>query len=424
MHVPPPPPGALDTSFGNGGTVITPIGDSAQAYAVVQQPDGKIVAAGGATPSLNHGANNSLAVARYNVDGTLDSAFGSGGIATVVGLEAAKAATLQPDGKVVTAGSSYKGMLLRQYCTVVRFLDNGSPDTSFGVGGVVTTQLANPDSTYPDSDCGGVALQTDGKIVVAASAARDFGKVGVIRFNADGTRDASFGTGGEVVVPTKYGPAYASAIVIQTDGKIIVGGDSFYFTDSPPNYFLGQFILARFDARGVLDTTFGQGGAVLGPAASGTFSLGAVALQPDGNIVVLVRGEVLRFLANGTPDTAFGGGGAVAGINGLAGALRLQSNGKIVIAGTVPSSPTTQSFAVWRLDANGLLDSGFGTGGSVSTALGTTSIAWAVAIQRDGQIIATGQADTASRFPGDSLPTRPNFALARYFGDPVTTSSQ
>ena len=248
------------------------------------------------------------------------------------------------------------------------------------------------------------------------------GKLGVIRFNADGTRDASFGTGGEVVVPTRDAAAAGRAIVVQPDGKIIVGGYSSSFTDRPPSYFIGQFVLARFDARGVLDTTFGQGGTVLGPLDSGTFQLGTVAMQPDGNIVVVVLGEVLRFLANGTLDPSFGVGGTVTDIRGYAGSL--QSNGKIVIAGTVASSPTTQSFAVWRLDTDGSVDAGFGNAGSVSTPIGTTSIAWAVAVQRDGRIVTAGQADTASRYPGDSLPTRPNFALARYFGDPVTTSSQ
>ncbi len=412
---PPPTAGTLDSSFGTGGTVITPIGVSAHATSVVLQFDGKIVAAGYATPDMYQ---LNLVLARYNLDGTLDSAFGSAGIAAVVGLESAAsypsaAVTLQPDGKIVAAGVSHKGTPATAYCTLARFNSGGAIDATFGVDGIVTTQIAN---APPDTACDAVALQPDGKIVAAAAATVDFGKLGVIRFNADGTRDPSFGTGGEAVVSTKYAAAYASAIVVQPDGKIIVGGGSGAFGGTPGSPFIGEFQLVRFDAAGVLDTAFGQGGTVHGTVSNNPSpQLGAVVLQPDGKIVVVVVGDVLRFLANGTPDLSFGVGGAVADIRGYAGAL--QSNGKIVIAGTVAASPTAQSFAVWRLDANGLLDSGFGNGGSVSTPIGTTATALAVAIQPNGRIVAAGQADTASRFPGDSLPTRPNLALARYFGD-------
>jgi len=269
-------------------------------------------------------------------------------------------------------------------------------------------------------------LQQDGKIVVAAGAS-DFGKVGVIRFNTDGSRDVSFGNGGEVVVPTRYGGGTGKGIVVQADGNIIVGGYSSFSipTGSPSDakgYWLGQFMLARFDTTGALDTTFGQGGIVLGPAADPMFQLSAVALQPDGKIIVVtLGGEVLRFLANGAPDAGFGIGGTTANISGSS--VALQSNGKIVIAGAALSSANTQNFSVWRLAPDGLLDSGFGIGGSVSTAIGTTSYASAVEVQPNGQIVAVGQADTASRYPGDPLPTRPNFAVARYFGDPVTISS-
>ncbi len=195
---------------------------------------------------------------------------------------------LQADGKIITVGISYyissttNGSMV---CTVARFSSRGAIDATFGVGGTVATQLARPGVLDPDTSCDAVALQQDGKFVIAAGAP-DLG-VGVIRLNADGSRDVTFGKGGEVVVPTRYSGGTAKGIVVQADGKIIVGGySSFYIPIGKPSdatgYWLGQFMLARFDTTGALDTTFGQGGIVLRPAADPMFQLSAMALQPDG----------------------------------------------------------------------------------------------------------------------------------------------
>ncbi len=420
--VAPPPPGTLDANFGTGGVVITPIGVEARGIAVVLQPDGKFVVAGVGTPDFSQ---HNLLLARYIADGTLDSAFGTGGIAMAAGWYWADGVALQADGKIITVGLSYNTQSSSSLCTVARFSSGGVIDATFGVGGTVATQLARPEIMDPSTTCDAVALQQDGKIVIAAGSPAYLGGVGVIRLNADGSRDVSFGNGGEVVVITRYSGGTATGIVVQSDGKIIVGGySSFYIPTGKPSdatgYSLGQFVLARFDTTGAIDTTFGQDGIVLGPAGDPMYQLNAVVLQPNGNVVVVTRGgEVLRFLANGTPDAGFGIGGKTANISGSR--VALQSNGKIVIAGAALSNANTQHFAVWRLGPDGVLDSEFGTAGSVSTAIGTTSYASAVAVQPNGQIIAVGQADTASRYPGDPLPTGPNFALARYFGDPAPT---
>jgi uncharacterized delta-60 repeat protein len=229
------------------------------------QLDVKVVAAGYATPDMYQ---LNLVLARYNLDGTLDSAFGSAGITAVVGLESATsypsaAVTLQPNGKIVAAGVSHKGRPRRRTAPSRRFNSDGAIDTTFGVDGIVATQIV---TVPPDTACDGVALQPDGKIVAAAAATVDFGKLGIIRLNADGTRYLIW-CGWRSGRSHEEHAAYASAIVVQPDGKIIVGGGSGLWRH-PGSPFIGEFQLVRFDAAGVLDTTFGQGGTVHGSVSN------------------------------------------------------------------------------------------------------------------------------------------------------------
>ncbi|HEX9301441.1 MAG TPA: hypothetical protein VF959_03740 [Casimicrobiaceae bacterium] len=430
---PSPPPGSLDSSFGTGGKVITPIGLGAQANAIVLQPDGKIIAAGFAevqTASLT----NAFALIRYNTDGTLDSGFGTAGkvISTsfISSLYAqANGVTLQPDGKIVVAGYSQSPIPHEAVtnCIVTRLNADGSPDPSFGTGGVVFSRVTSLFNEH--ASCSAPTVLPDGKILVALSSGGDAGYFGLMRFNANGTSDSSFGLGGMAVFQTTHQGGRASSVVVQPDGKVVVGGGSVALvTDIPPT-FVGEYLLARFYATGILDPTFGQSGVVRGSIPGDvTATVGGMALQPDNKIVAAVTRNVLRFLPNGTPDPAFGVGGTVAGIlgSGLAGpGVALQSNGKIVIAGTASGNATTPQigFALWRFNPDGTLDSGFGNGGSVTTPLGSGGIGNAVAIQHDGGIVVAGMAQIPTSPPAPAG-NAPNFAVARYFGDPVTTSSQ
>ncbi len=252
------PAGTLDPSFGSGGIVLTQVGDhGGSAGTVMLQPDGKIVAVGSA--AIGNSAGRALI--RYNADGTLDSAFGSGGKAVVLDVGFANGAALQPDGKVVTGGIAGSNGPAG-YCMLARFRSDGSLDPSFGVVGVVATQLINPDSTPLYTNGCTVALQTDGKLVVSAPGGDgSAGRLGAMRFNADGTRDTSFGAGGAVIVPTTYPYIRTTSIALQPDGKIIVvGGD----IDSTPGLQVrgNETMLMRLDPTGMLDTSFGQGGVV------------------------------------------------------------------------------------------------------------------------------------------------------------------
>ncbi len=321
------PDGSLDPSFGNGGKVTTDFGGDDAAFAVALQADGKIVVAG-----FSFGQ---VALARYNSDGTLDPSFGSGGKVTTSFGDcdgSAYALSLQPDGKIIVAGVSCADFLL------VRYNPDGSLDSGFGSRGKVTTNFG---ALYL-AVARALALQADGKIVAAGVFGVDFA---LARYNPDGSLDPSFGNGGKVT--TDFGGAAdAFALALQQDGKIVATGPCFVFR----NYF---FALARYNADGSLDANFGTGGKVLthfvfaGPLAlRGRDFAEALALQPDGKIVVAGWTEfslsefvtLARYTAAGQLDAPFAGGVELTTNFGGSGsaevhALALQPDGKIIVAG-------------------------------------------------------------------------------------------
>ncbi len=197
--------GSLDTSFGSSGRVVTNIfpDEIGRRVASVLQGDGKIVMAGEGGTAF--GISREFALARYNSDGSLDATFGSGGLVyTPMGGYAAAAIALQPDGRIVT-GSEGNGF------TLARYNPNGSLDTSFGSGGIVLTTGISLNGSL-----NGLAIQpADGKIIAAGSSA---GSSALARYHPDGTLDATFGSGG-IVTPT-FGQG-DTAVALQADGKIV-----------------------------------------------------------------------------------------------------------------------------------------------------------------------------------------------------------
>src|SRR5215831_9343154 len=228
--------GTLDASFGTGGIVTTGFGVSAEATSAVVQADGKIVAAGYA----NLDGGESFAMARYNSNGTLDTTFGTGGkVGTAfdsgsVSYAQAFSVSVQPDGRIVAAGYTEIGACLfnglEQPCfdfALARYNSNGTLDASFGMGGRVTTDFAGPNDQAES-----VAVQPDGRIVVAGAAGRftnrgfDFA---LARYNTNGTLDTSFGTSGKVTTDFAGAddvPSEPSAVALQSDGKIVVVGQT------------------------------------------------------------------------------------------------------------------------------------------------------------------------------------------------------
>ncbi len=336
--------GTLDATFGTGGKVVTAIGASNDFASSVAIQSGKIVVAGYAAG----GTNIDFAVARYNADGTLDTTFGTGGkVTTAVGNldDFASSVAIQADGKIVVAGATEITLFSNDFA-VLRYNVNGSLDTTFGTGGKVVAPIGNSDD-FASS----VAIQTDGKIVVAGAssdgATDDFA---VARFNANGALDTTFGTGGKVVTPVGSSDDFASSVIVQTDGKIIVAGDS--------NTGNNDFALVRYNAGGTLDTTFGTGGKVVTPIGSSNDYLYAAALQPNGKIVAAGFAfgtnddfALARYNTNGTLDTTFGAGGKtvtpIGAADDYAMAVTVQADGKIIAAGS-SSNGTNLDFAVAR----------------------------------------------------------------------------
>ncbi len=326
--------GGLDATFGSGGKVTTDFGATASASAVVLQADGKIVVAGRAATAF--GTFEHFALARYLPDGTLDATFGIGGkvITDFGGPSGASALALQADGKIVVAGTRFGGFCPSPVLdfAVARYLPNGQLDASFGSQGKVTTDFGGTCDV-----ASALAVQPDGKIVVAGthhlsgSTSSDFA---LARYNPDGSLDATFGDGGKVT--THFSGAFdsGSGVAVQADGKIVAAG----YSGS------NDFALARYNPNGTLDVTFGDGGRVL--TDFGGFEVGrALVLQGDGKSIVagtsFASGQndfvLARYNPDGSLDSTFGGGGKVRadfGADDQAFAVALQPDGKIVVAGT------------------------------------------------------------------------------------------
>jgi uncharacterized delta-60 repeat protein len=282
--------GTLDATFGAGGHVTTDFfgkGAVANAVALQSQPDGtsKILAAGAAFRSSTTG---DFAVVRYNANGTLDAAFGTGGkVTTDLGSnnEEVTSMAVQPDGKILVAG--YTTQATGQMAALVRYNANGSLDTSFGSGGKLITgiQVQNV----------GVALQSqlDGsfKVVIAGQTqtvgSTPYFSLFAARFNANGTPDAGFGTGGEVTTLAGFGDVFGG-LAVQADGKVVVSGIEGNRIPGKPVDL--EALVVRYTANGAPDASFGPAGngiaAVPRPAGYTVFRDGAVAIQADGQIVV------------------------------------------------------------------------------------------------------------------------------------------
>jgi uncharacterized delta-60 repeat protein len=381
----PPVPSGLDPTFGSGGRVSTPVGGDGHGEAVVIQPGGAIVTAGWrSTPS---GAD--FALTRHDVAGNLDHGFGADGIVTTdLGGrdDEASDAALLPDGGIVAVGRTDAGGSTHTDFGVVRYRSDGTLDPGFGSGGIVQTDILGG-----GDQANAVAVQPDGKIVVAGIAlhAGIDGDMALVRYDADGTPDSSFGTGGIVTTDLGTRSDDARAIVIQPDGAIVVAGN----TDE-------DVALARYTPSGQLDPTFGHGGtttSTLGDEATG------VGLTPDGHVVVSgytvgaggTRDFLLaRFRSDGALDTTFGDQGAVRtdvlGGDDYAEGLVVDPLGRILLVGRA-TSPTILDMALVRYTADGALDPAFGAGGIVTADFhGRGEFGEDLALDAAGRIVAAG----------------------------------
>jgi uncharacterized delta-60 repeat protein len=379
--------GVLDPTFGTGGVVTTAIGSSSSANAVTTYPqagtanDGKVVVAG-----LSD-------VLRYNLDGTLDRSFGGSGVVTIKS-QSTEDVAVQLDGKVVAAGTSGSA---NYNFAVVRYNADGSLDTSFG--GKTGKGLVSTDINQRSWDFGErIALQADGKIVVAGYTTPYNTNVGTIcdlalvRYNADGSLDTTFGSGG-IVVRHFASPLYEASGSLGLDmaidpgssaldpnaGKIVVAARL-------ENSLNGsRTVVARFNTNGSSDSSFGGGA---GYVTVGTVDIGvSVTVQSDDRIVVAVtNGGLTRLNPDGTPDLTFGAGGTAPQPSVLQfKSVTTQPDGQILVAGA--------AMDVARYNRDGSLDTSFGVNG-VAYATGVQASSALVpvdlALEPDGRIIVAG----------------------------------
>lgn len=398
-------PGDLDLSFNGTGTKMDGLGNGFdQVNDIAVQADGKIVAVGQTT----NGVINNFAAVRYNLDGSLDTSFGeSGKVQFLFGNASSTSLSvaLQSDDKIVIAGRVESSFAL------ARLNSDGSFDDSFGSQGkVLTSFVYSPSITSTQNQS--VAIQSDGKIIVGGYFfASNFSGHVIARYNTDGSLDTTFNTDGKLVIAYSSNTSFTAgfrSIAIQSDGKIVTAG-----------FFGGSIHIVRYNSNGSVDNTFGSnsnGQVAIGLGNSSAF---AVSIQTDGKIVVAGTGRqttlnndfvAVRLNSNGTFDTSFDTDGIavtpVGSNSSIAFSLAIQSDNKIVLAGQ-SSNGANQDFTTVRYNTNGSLDTSFNGNGKLITPIGTSNDnANAVAIQMDGKIIVGGQATMPN--------TGRDFALTRY----------
>lgn len=407
-------PGDLDPTFGNGGRVYS-LPTEIYAYSgisdMVLQPDGKIVVSGF--------DQSSLMLARYLPNGQPDTTFGVGGkvLTSLIGsggYSSGNDVVLQSDGKIVVIGNVYG--LPNSY--VARYLPSGTLDPTFSGDGIQMIDNAGP------GDWGGslddVAVQQDGKIVVLTSSSQGFT---VVRLNSDGAYDGTFGTNGRVTTSFRA-VNLPSAVAIQPDGKIVVAGGS----GDGVVHETQSFVLARFNTNGSVDTSFGNLGKVI-TSVHYSNRPADIVLQADNKLVVVGTssdGVLMRFQPNGAFDLSFGESGVVHyNVQNSYTAFRrvaIQPDGRIVAS-------SNSGYKVVRFLPNGSLDTLFGSSGVVVTNfpdpfptdqyISYSGGMSTLVIQPDGRIIGAGNwyGVYCDGVFCDSFVSYP--AIARYLNAPV-----
>jgi len=319
---------ALDNTFDTDGRVVTDIaGSTDEARSLAVQTDGKVLVAGQAYINGQY----DFAVVRYLADGAIDTTFGNGGRATAsistsddYGFDVA----LQSDGKILVTGMTYSGGAAGFDMGVVRLNVDGSLDNTFGTGGKL---VINAGSSWDEAYT--IAVQADGKILVGGAG---LGDAVVLRLNADGTADNSFDGDGRAVVSFGFGVDHAYQIIVQANGKIVVGGGN----DQ-------DFAVARLNADGSFDTTFDGDGKV-------TTSIGSMRDKALGLVVL--------------------------------------DDGRIVLAGWTQKAVTSFDLALVRYNVDGSLDSSFGTGGIVTTQVGALNdLSLGATVDDSGRIVVAAR---------------------------------
>ncbi len=407
------------TRDGKLTTNIGPYQDAATSMTL--QADGKILLAG---YSVKNGSSlnptNDIALARYNIDGSLDNSFSSDGkLTTATGsYSSAQNVAVQADGKILVA-------VLRDVNAIVRYNSDGSLDSSFGVDGVLS-----PAIQFYSGFTNSMTLQADGKILLAGDRSDSSGiKFALMRYNTDGQLDSSYGNGGTLTTAIRPPYGGVKSMALQADDKILVAGTR--YNDRTSEY---EFSLVRYNSDGSLDSSFSGDGMLNTPTGAFWDFATSVNLQADGKILLAGKSTqksiggsnddfaLLRYNSDGSLDSSFSEDGklttdfgSAVSVNGDAAfGVRQQADGKILLNGYSSGGGSKSNFALARYNIDGSLDSSFSGDGKVTTDIGanTSDRANTMTLQADGKILLAGMVSYSEYSSGNG-----DFALVRYNSD-------
>lgn len=375
-----PAPGSLDISFNNDGLVTTMVtgGTGTDTSAMAIQSDGKILVAG----SHNYNDND---LTRYNADGSPDVSFGANGFVTWASGSMTNQSIdieIQNDGKILVLGTTTDNATILGRLTAA-----GALDASFGGGdGILTIETGKSNDWYRD-----MVLLADGNILLCGTYDEaGSGRLLLIRLTANGSLDAAFGTGGIATPPAAV--LFANRMSILSNGFILLCGAAGSSYD--------DVFLARFSPNGILDTSFGGGAGYMTTSlySSGLEIPVELKILPDEKVIIAGVTFVAKFTSSGVLDASFGTGGFTA-IYGdsdtYISSMRIQDDGKIVLAGGGRNPSNYIIFKLLRYLPDGTPDLSFGTNGIVTTQFGDGGSSYngkatAIEIQDDGMIVAAG----------------------------------
>lgn len=405
------PAGSLDLMFDADGVVTSSIG-TANAFATTMaiQADGKLLLCG----SSNNGIDNDFTITRCLENGMPDPTFDLDGTVQLDingGDDFPEGIVVRPDNqKIIVGGYSFNGLGFD--FSLAQFLPDGSPDPEFGNNGKTFEPLGTT------AFAKGIALQKDGKIIIAGYSSQGTNEFTLIRWLEDGSLDFDLDGDGIVTTPIGTNSATASCIIIQPDDKILVAGQAFNDTT-----FRWEAAVARYHVDGSLDETFEHDGISILANFNKDLFINAIALDQEGKIIAAGytgtspsnnQFALMRFLPDGRPDSLFGTNGLlitpVSNQNNQANSILIQSDHKMMVGGTAEVGGVDQ-FALARYDREGSPDPTFGNDGIVTTSIGLIAGLNSMLFDFTGRIVASGSSLNGTRF---------QFTAARYINDVAT----
>ncbi len=397
----------LDVTFGNGGKVVTPVNDTSTANNIAIQSDGKILAGGSTTIA----GKDYFALVRYNIDGSLDNTFGSGGkvVAQFKDRSLISSIAIEPDGKIVAGGTAQNystNLFLDSSYAIIRFKMDGSIDSLFGNNGITTVKMSDGTGELKK-----LLIKPDGKILSAGTVSTPIFENApvLVQFKPNGSLDSSFGTNGKL-------EGYINDIEEITD--IALGKDGKIYATGRNNKYNNDFVAVRLSSNGTIDSTFGTNGVVKTDFGNTPYrdelSTGVVAL-PDTSFILAgytaqnstpATFALAKYKVNGSLDSTFGTGGKVTtqiyNLDSYAQNIITDSAGGLLVSGYTLGAQ--QDFVIARYSANGKLDTTFGNNSIIITDFtGFPDIAYSSVLQSDGKIILAGRAGISSNSYGIGL---------------------